>query len=186
MYEHEIHVPKTRLFNHATQEFYYVEEQMVTIVHSLLSISKWEAKWKRPYFSRKPLTKEQSVDYLRCMTITKNVKPIVYLAIESNKNLMDEVNKYLEDSMTAHFFPPSLEEEKGSRELVTSDLIYYYMTAFNIPFSCEKWHINRLMMLIKVCARKSQPKKKNNRMSRASIVKRNQMIAKRNAQHGRN
>lgn len=185
MYEHEIRVPKTRLFNHATQEFYYVDEQVITIVHSLLSISKWEAKWKRPYFSKKPLTKDQLIDYLRCMTITKNVKPIVYLAIYSNKKLMDEVYAYMDDSMSAYFFPPSLEDEKGSRELVTSDLVYYYMTAFNIDFACEKWHINRLIMLIRICSRKSQPKKKNQKMSRSAIAKRNQMLMSRN-RHVRN
>jgi hypothetical protein len=119
------------------------------------------------------------------MTITKNVKPIVYLAIYSNKNLMDEVNAYLDDSMSAHFFPPSLGDEKGSRELITSDLIYYYMTAFNIDISCEKWHINRLIMLIQICSRKSKPKKKNQKMSRAAIAKRNQMLMSRN-KHVRN
>ena len=140
--------------------FFTYPEKPVTfqIEHSLVSISKWEAKWKKPFLSKtNEQTKEETLDYVRCMTITKNVDPNIYYFLP--ESTVNEITDYISDTMTATTFGSS-GPEKPSREIVTSELIYYWMTAFQIPFDCDKWHLNRLMTLIRVCSIKNAPQKK--------------------------
>ena len=112
-------------------------------------------------------TLEETIDYVKCMTLTQNVNPEVYNYL-TNSNI-NEVNKYIALPMTATRF---FEEKKtqGSREQITAELIYYWMIALNIPFECQKWHLNKLFTLIRVCDVKSRPPKKH---SRREIMKRN-------------
>ena len=104
------------------------------------------------------------------MTITRNVDPSVYNHL--TKDNIDEIYDYINASMTATYFSEGANEGKGKLggETITSELIYYWMVALNIPFTCEKWHLNRLITLIRVCNVKNQPPKK---MSKRSIMSRN-------------
>lgn len=138
----------------------------ITLEHSLVSLSKWESKWCKPFLDdKRKMTTEESIDYIRCMTLTQNVPPDTYDYI-SDENI-DEVTKYITAPMTATWFT---DEKKGgrNREIVTSELIYYWMISLNIPLDCQKWHLNRLMTLIRVCNVKNAPPKKMSKRATAS------------------
>lgn len=137
--------------------------------HSLLSISKWEEKWKKPFLSKEDKTEEESIDYLRCMTITQNVDPRVYYAID--KKLFQEISDYIEDKHTATTFSNST--DPPSREIMTAEVIYYAMFANGISKECEKWHLNKLLTLIRVFSEKNKPPKK---MSKSQIMSRNRKL----------
>ena len=149
-------------------EFVYGKGQTLTLEHSLVSLSKWESKWEKAFFSRKEKTDEETLDYVKCMTITQNVDPDVYEFL-STENL-NQINKYIEAPMTATSFLEDKTGGRSNREQVTSELIYYWMVAHNIPFECQKWHLNRLLTLIRVCNIKNAPPKKR---SKRDIMKRN-------------
>lgn len=145
-------------------------ERTIVLEHSLVSISKWESKWHKPFLSDNRKTLEESRDYIRCMTITQGVDPELYLFL-SREN-MEEVNKYIEDPMTASWVSEP-KSKRPSKETITSELIYYWMIALNIPMKCEKWHLNRLLMLVRICNIKNQPDKK---MSKGEIMRRNRSL----------
>ena len=166
----EITIKETELFDDSKQEFIHVKEQTLRLEHSLVSLSKWESKWHKPFISNQQPTREETLDYIKCMTLTQNVDQNVYNCI-TNKHIY-EINKYIVDPMTATTFS-SMKRGRISREIITSELIYYWMIALNIPFECQKWHLNRLLTLIRVCDIKSQPEKKmgmRNVMSRNSAL----------------
>lgn len=174
----QITIPGQELFDEQRMEFIQTKPTALNLEHSLLSISKWESKWHRPFLGKDPKTTEQSIDYVRCMTLDKNVDPAVYLAIPSA--VMRSIREYIDDPMTATTFNSA--GSKPNREIVTSELLYYYMTALDIPFECQKWHLNRLLTLIRVCSIKSQPPKK---MSKREVMSRNRSLnAARRARSG--
>lgn len=162
-----ITIPAAELWDEAKQEFVTTKEQTLQLEHSLVSLSKWESKWHKAFLGKQEKTSEEILDYIRCMTITQNVKPEIYKFF-TNENIQ-QINDYIAAPMTATYF--SNENQGGiNREIVTSELIYYWMIALNIPFECQKWHLNRLLTLIKVCNIKNTPPKK---MSRQQIMSRN-------------
>lgn len=167
----EIIVPATNdLWDPTIEKFITTKETKLSLEHSLVSLSKWESKWHIPFLASKQLAPEQVRDYVRCMTITQHVDPFVYYAL-TQENL-DDIMKYIEDPMSATVINEKALQasRKGPRrdQIVTSELIYYWMTALNIPFDpCQKWHLNRLMMLIKVASVEQQPPKK---MSKADAM----------------
>lgn len=163
----KITVPATEQFNDKTQEFIYTKEQTLELEHSLISLSKWESKWCKSFLSKNEKTYEETIDYIRCMTLTSNVDPNVYTCLTAEN--ISQVNEYIGAPMTATYFSED-RTAKPSREVVTAELIYYWMIALNIPFECQKWHLNRLLTLIRVCNIKNQPPKK---MSRREIMSRN-------------
>lgn len=166
----QITVPATELWDGSKQEFVTTKEQTLKLEHSLVSLSKWESKWCKAYFSKENKTDEEAIDYVRCMTLTQNVDPNIYRCL-TNENIA-QINEYIDAPMTAtHFFEQN--NKTPNRETITSELIYYWMIAQNIPFECQKWHINRLLTLIKVCSIKNQPAKK---MSRGEIARRNSSL----------
>lgn len=152
-----ITIPATEHWDSAKGEFVYTKEQHLQLEHSLVSLSKWESKWGKVFLSNAEKTAEETIDYIKCMTITQNVKPEVYNCLTMEN--IQEVNDYISAPMTATYFS----DEKGgkkNREQVTAELIYYWMIALNIPFECQKWHLNRLLTLIRVCNIKNAPPKK--------------------------
>lgn len=161
-----ITIPATELWDEEKQEFIAIKETELQLEHSLVSISKWESKWCKTFLSKQEKTYEQTIDYIKCMTITQNVKPEVYKCL--TRDNLEQINAYISAPMTATWFQN--ENSSPNREQVTSELIYYWMIAFNVPFECQKWHLNRLLTLIKVCSIKNkQPKQ----MNRREIMSRN-------------
>ena len=165
-------VPENEVYNEATNEFISTKETQLRLEHSLVSISKWESKWKIPFFGNNKKTQEQIVDYVRCMTTTQNVPEQVYMCM--SKDNFKQIGDYIEDSKTATWFSDN--SNRPTSEIVTSELIYYWMTAYNIPFECQKWHINRLLTLIKICSVKNQSSDK--KMSESAIMKQNASLNK--------
>lgn len=166
----KVTIPASEYFNSQTNEFIETKEQQLQLEHSLVSLSKWESKWKKPYLVKKTKTTEETIDYIKCMTLTQNVDPNIYLAIPSS--VISKITKYIEDPMTATIVP-KIENKKGRQETITGELIYYWMIVFNVPFECQKWHLNRLLTLINVCSVKQAPKKK---MSKAELMARNKAL----------
>lgn len=164
-----IKIPDREWFNDVTQEFMTVKGTTLQLEHSLVSLSKWEAKWNIPFLSKDEKTIEQTLDYIRCMTITQNVNPMVYEQL-SEENI-EQIKQYINSSKTATTFNNL--DHKSSREIVTSELIYYWMIALNVPMECQKWHLNRLLTLIRVCNAKNAPPKK---MSARDIMSRNSAL----------
>ena len=165
----KITVPEMEFYDEDNNEFIMFNEQVLQLEHSLVSISKWESKWHIPFLDGKDKTLEQIIDYVRCMTITQNVKPEVYNRLTEDN--LKAINDYIENPMTATTFSDI--NQRPSREIITSEIIYYWMVSFNIPFECQKWHLNKLLTLIKVCNIKNSPPKK---MSRQEILSRNRAL----------
>lgn len=156
-----ITIPGDEQWDEVNEVYVYPDEQTLVLEHSLVSLSKWESKWRKPFLSTIELTPEETIDYVKCMTITKNVKPEVYNRLTNDH--MKQIHDYIAAPMTATTF--AKEEGKGRMKgkIITNEVLYYYMTALHIPFECEKWHLNRLITLIRVCNEESQPKKKRTR-----------------------
>lgn len=168
-----ITVPACEFFDEEKQEFLTSKEQTLIMEHSLISISKWESRWKKPYFSDGK-TSDEILDYVRCMTITpQHVDSIVYKSLSEDN--ISAIKAYIDDPMTA----TTINERKnplGRKEIITSEIIYYWMIAQQIPIEFEKWHINRLITLIKVCAIKNDPNPK--KMNRGAIMRQNRELNK--------
>lgn len=168
----QIAVPLTQEgWDEEKQEFIEPKTQMLQLEHSLVSISKWESKWGRAFLSKSEMTLEETIDYIKCMTLTKNVDPEVYNHISMSN--IEEIKSYIAAPMTATHFTERKENGRPSREVVTSELIYYWMIALNIPVEFEKWHLNRLLTLVQVCNVKNQPAKK---MSKAELASHNRAL----------
>lgn len=158
----------TEYFDQKTSEFITVKPQTIQLEHSLVSIAKWESKWHKPYLGDKPKTVEEEMDYIRCMTVTQNVDPLAYSSITGEQ--LKKIHSYISDTMTATWFSNTQKRGNTKGEAVTAELIYYWMIEAGVPFECQKWHLNRLLTLIRVCNIKNSPAKK---MSKKDIYKQN-------------
>ena len=165
----KITIPSIEQYDEVLNEFKTSKEQVLYLEHSLVSLSKWESKWCKPFLTKEEKTMDETIDYIRCMTTTQNVDKDAYKFI-TNENIK-QVRDYIDEKMTATTF--FNEKKKINREIVTAELIYYWMIATNIPFECQKWHLNRLLTLINVCNIKNTPPKK---MSRQELARRNSAL----------
>lgn len=169
----EIVVPASEGFNSQTNEFIQYREEKLSLEHSLLSIYQWESKHHKPFLSSEK-TNAEIIDYIRCMTITKGVDPNVYKRL-SEQNI-EEINAYISDPMTATWFSDENNPEGKAprkKETITAEIVYYWMIANQIPFECQKWHINKLLTLIRVCGEKNKPPKK---LSKKELASRNRSL----------
>lgn len=162
-----ITVPAAEFFDEVREEFVYTKEVTLQLEHSLVSLSKWESKWNKAFLGRQEKTDEEILDYVRCMTLTQNVDSEVYTRLSAQNYAA--INAYIEAPMTATYFSED-KQSKGNREVVTSELIYYWMISYNIPVEFQKWHLNRLLTLIRVCNIKNSPPKKR---SKRDLMRRN-------------
>lgn len=147
------------------QEFIYVnvKETKLQLKHSLISLKKWEQKWHKPFLGNKEKTTEEICDYIRCMTIGQVPDPKIYRYIPAE--IIKRVVDYIEDPMTATWFSGNgtVGAAKSSKEIITNEIIYYWMISLGIPVEFQKWHLNALLTLIKVVNIKNSPKKKMSR-----------------------
>jgi hypothetical protein len=160
----QVTIPSIEVFDETRNEFITIKEQTLQLEHSLVSISKWESKWTKPFLSKNSKTTEETIDYVRCMTITQNVNDDIYNYL--NPKNIEIINKYIDSDMTATTI--SKENNTINREIITAEIIYYWMISFTIPFECQKWHLNRLLTLINVCNIKNSPPKKMSRTEQAT------------------
>lgn len=172
----KIHIDAIELFDENTSEFISIKGQTIAMEHSLVSISKWEEKWGVPFIGKGQKTNEQWLDYFKCMTITQNVPDEVYYALTSEN--ITQIQKYIEDPHTATFFK---DDKRGGTKTITSEEIYSWMIALNVPVEFQKWHVNRLLTLIRLININNDPKK-NKKMSRSDLMSRNDLNAQRRAQ----
>ena len=149
-------IPAATLYNSATNEFIDTKEQTIVLEHSLVSISKWESKFCVPFIDHE-LTLPEFAEYVRCMTISQNVNPYVYSAL--TKQNVEDIKEYMDRKMTACKFSGK-KPRNTSGEFITSETLYYLMFGLGIPKECEKWHLNRLLALIRFCQAKTGPQEK--------------------------
>ena len=165
----QIHIPGGEMFDESTQSFVSVgKPKTITLEHSLLSVSRWESKWHKSYMNADDLTEEENLDYIRCMCIDQNIDPEILKRIPITEQI--RIKAYVSDSMTATTIT-NRKKDVGPRkkEIVTSELIYYWMIFYNIPFECEKWHLNRLLTLIQVCSIKEGSHEKMSRKDNLAL-----------------
>lgn len=154
-------VPGVEGWDEAKEEFVTAKPPVtLQLEHSLISLSKWESKWEKPFLSKDRKTREETLDYIRCMNLNPGTPIDVYQRLSSAN--LKAINQYIDASCTATTIHESGHSAKSS-EGITSELIYYWMVALNIPFECQKWHLNRLLTLIRVCNIKNQPPKKQSK-----------------------
>ena len=163
----QISIPAGEMYDERDQTFISIKGQTLQLEHSLISLSKWESKWCKSFLSNPDKNLEETIDYIRCMTLNNNVDPNVYLFL-TNENIK-EINDYIAAPMTATYFSEDKTGRKNN-EIITSELIYYWMIAQNIPVDFQKWHLNRLLTLIRVCNIKNSPPKKH---SKRELMSRN-------------
>lgn len=160
-------IPGEEYYDEENQTFSTVGDSVVVLEHSLVSLSKWEARFEKPFLGPAEKTKEELIGYIEEMILSPENSPeVVSLFTRGN---ISQIEAYIDSKQSATFFG-SMPERKKQHEVITSELIYYWMIGFQIPFECERWHLNRLFSLIRVCNVKQSPKKK---MSATAIAQRN-------------
>lgn len=169
------------LFDDERQEFIEPESFTLELEHSLVSLSKWEASWEKPFLSSDKKTFEETLSYVKAMTLTPNVPPEVYTKLTDTH--VEQINKYITAKMSATWFSAPKPSPGQGKEIITAEIIYYWMIALNIPLEWENRHLERLLTLIKVCNEKNAPPDKKKRMSRQELAEsRRQLNEKRKAQ----
>jgi len=165
--DQELFIPPDKFFN--------IKGTTIKIEHSLVAIAKWESKWHVPFLDDKvEKTNDMMLDYIRCMTITQNVDPDIYKHIPDD--ILQEINEYIDNPMTATWFNDKNNKKAGKGEVVTSELVYYWMITQQIPPEYDKWHFNRLMTLIRVCSEKNSQAQNGNKMSKRNILNQNRAL----------
>lgn len=160
------------MWDEANSQFVYGEPLVLHLEHSLYAIAMWEAKWQVPFLDNKELTDEQLIDYIACMSENPLTEDELSKLRPSH---IKQVSDYMANKMSATWFSDRDKKAPGSSEVVTAELVYYWMAALQIPFSCDKWHFNRLMTLIRIASIKNQPPKK---MSKSATVAQNNALNK--------
>jgi hypothetical protein len=162
-------VPSAKLFNEDTEEFFEIKETKLKLEHSLVSIHKWEKEYEKPFLDGIQ-DGEETIFYIKCMTLTQNVDPNIYLALP--KKVLNEIDDYIARPMTATTITEH-GPKRGRSQKITSELVYYWMITLHIPIEFQKWHFNTLMTLIRVCQLENEEPKM---MSKNEILRQNKAI----------
>lgn len=164
----KLELEEKELFNPQDSTFVVIPSATIQMEHSLISLSKWESKWHVPFLTKDDRTDEQTLDYFRFMTLTQNVNPDIYLGFDNK--IRSKIIAYIDEPMTATTFTDRRNPQGQKKEIITAEIIYYWMIAYNIPFECQKWHLNKLLTLIRVCSIKNDTgKDKKNKMNRKDL-----------------
>lgn len=183
-----IKIPASEYYDNETNEFVNIPEYTLHMEHSLVSISKWEAEFEKPFLDETTeRTTEETLSYIKYMTLEQNIPDVVYKTL-STENLK-KINTYIEKKMTATWFREDNNKKPSKNrgpfrkgEVITSELIYFWMIELNVPVDFQKWHINRLLTLLRVCNEKHKEANGDNKMSKRDIIARNKALnAKRKA-----
>lgn len=160
----------TESLNETTNEFIYGPRVVLQLEHSLLSVSKWESKYQKPFLTKGDRTRDEMFGYLKAMVVTPNADLDALDRLSQNN--LETIQAYIESTQSATTFG-SMPEHRGPGEVITSELIYYWMVAFQIPWAAEKWHLNRLFSLIRICNLKNA---KPQKLSRTELARRNKEL----------
>jgi hypothetical protein len=184
MYDSENHlVIQTKpieLYDERTNTVIAIDSQVLILEHSLKTISLWESRWKKSFFDdKKAKTNEELNDYIRCMNLNPKVDPNTFLYLPNY--VVQKVNAYINDQMTATWFGESKDSKARNRRTITSELIYYFMFSYQIPMECERWHINKLLTLIKVFNEENKASSSNGKKAPVDIAQRKALLAQRRA-----
>lgn len=159
-----IDVPKADLFDEDTQQFVTFNGESLALEHSLVSLSKWEEITEKPFLGREEKTREETIEYIKCMNSSPVNDPNVYMNMTSSN--FDDISKYIDRKMTATTFK-EIPGSRNSGEFITAEIIYYWMIALQVPIEFQYWHLNKLLTLIKVLNLKNAPAKKMGKQSAA-------------------
>lgn len=175
-----ITIPAVESFDEVNNEFIITSnETTIQLEHSLVSLSKWERIWEKPFLSDEDKTPEEAISYIKTMTLTPNVLPEIYVNL-SRKNY-EQINEYINAKMSATWFA-DVQNQPRRREVITAELIYYWMLTQGIPKECEHWHLSQLFTQIRVFNEKNAPEKKVNK--RDAISRQRELNAQRKAKLG--
>lgn len=177
-----ITIPGDEFFDEEKQEFTYSPELVLSLEHSLVSLSKWESIWEKPFLGPGEKTTEEVLSYIENMILTPDIPPGI--ASKFPEEVIEEINNYINAKMTATWFREVPNAPK-SREIITAELLYYWMITARIPLECQHWHLNRLLTLLRVFNEKNSPQKKV-KMSGDMLAERNRLNAERKKQLGSN
>lgn len=178
----DVVIPASEKWDPVTDKFKSLDKDYkLTLEHSLISVSKWEQRWHKPFMSDKDKSYEETIDYIKCMTITQGVPDVVYEMMPDN--VITQINEYITDSATATtFYDSRAESSVGAskrKEVITAEIVYYWMIELSIPVEiCQKWHFNRLMTLIRVINIKHEERdpNKKHKMSKRDILAHNAQV----------
>lgn len=166
----ELFISGAEWWDERREMFFYTKDQTLRLEHSLVSVSKWESKWEKPFLEEVVHSREESIDYVRCMCLTQNVDPLVFKGLTDDH--LRAVDQYVNARMSATTFA-AMSSTKAPSQKITSELIYYWMILYHVPMEAQKWHLNRLLNLIRICEIKSEAPKK---MSPKEIRERNERL----------
>lgn len=171
----KITIPGIENWDKENQEFVYTDSVELVLEHSLVSLSKWEAEFEKPFLGPDQKTTEETLGYFRHMTLTPDISPEVYNRLTDDH--VHQINQYLGAKMTATWFVDhSQKPNRGRKEIITSEIIYNWMLDMKIPFDRETWHLNKLITLIKVRNEKNSPNQKGNKMTPREVAQRNREL----------
>lgn len=160
-------VPEPELFDEATQRFLEPEGTKLELEHSLVSLSKWESKWEKPFLGKEEKTSEEILDYVRCMVLTPDVSPDVFSKLTAENN--EAISDYIAAKMTATWFIDN-PDSKPSTQTITNELVYYWLVAHQIEWEAQYWHLNRLLTLIRVCNEQNKQNDPNKKKQNARVL----------------
>jgi hypothetical protein len=163
-----INVGEQEALDESTSEFVMIGGYPLELEHSLASLSKWESKWETQFLSDKEKTNEQTLDYVRCMTITPGVPPDVFNTI--NNRDITRITEYINSKMTGTTFSSIVKAQTGKKETISAEIIYYWMVSLNIPLEWENRHLNQLLTLVRVINEKNAPAKKKSTVSKSELI----------------
>lgn len=169
LHQKKVIIPATEFWDEGREEFIVSDGGELVLEHSLASISKWEALTCLPFFSNKEKTREETLQYIKCMTVN-DVSPDIYDSL--SESVYREISDYINAKMTATWFRKDNQKGPRNSRVITSELVYFWMIANNIPLECEHWHFNRLMTLIRVCSEENKPKDKKNHFTKSDAAAR--------------